>query len=95
MTFNFTTKERNEIYIMAKNLFIENKNIFGMCGRLSRAIYIIYGKHLSCSDLPALFPEFGALKPKNLPYNKVYWWKYNNRWIRIKKFNLIIEQTKS
>lgn len=100
----YTKQERHEIYKEAKRVHVadiefskrHNFNIDGMCFNLSQSLMnlnheSIFTKHDEILDL---LPEFLQLKPKNK--NKLgFWWiRKNSSTIRIKNYDLIIEQTK-
>ncbi len=80
-----TKADRHEIYKRAKELYLGGPGV-GMCYLISYTSLI--PQHLVTS----VFPELILLKPENKSEDE-YWWPPDNREVRLKKFDKIIEQT--
>lgn len=87
----FSLEERLTIYRKAKEVFLSDEiDRLGMCFCIELCItkYSLYN-YLLLNEIN--FPEFFALKPF-YKSRKDYWWPIENRQIRIKKFNKLIDK---
>lgn len=87
----FSLEERLTIYRKAKEVFLsDGLDRPGMCFCIELCIdkYSLYNYKL-LNEIN--FPEFFALKPF-YKSRKDYWWPIENRQIRIKKFNKLIDK---
>lgn len=88
-----TREEKLKIYTLAKETFIdytEKRDFNGMCYHINLATVRLDLKHDVYCYTKKHFPEFYALKKKRS--GGLYWWKLENTKIRIKKFDLLIQQ---
>lgn len=100
----FTKEDIHEILIHAKHLYQnESHEYLGMCSALKDAIiekqpikfYILNNESYEItyySVIEKIIPEFNKSSLSKLnPKNKAYWWDTDNREIRLKAFDLLLD----
>jgi len=101
----FTKEQRHEIYKKAKELYLKNPLMVGMCIAIKETMRELFYNHLDYINIEYLFilDEFMSLQPSHIRITD-YWWvgeRHNNNkrtkeseQIRLKKFDQIIKETK-
>lgn len=92
----FTKKERHELYIKAKEIYLKNPGCTGICYCFYTAWTDLLGNDLIDPDIhrmsyePENFPELNKFRPKNF---HGYFWPLNDTETRIKVFDQMIKET--
>lgn len=85
--------QRNKVFIKAKELFVAEPAMNGLCFALNEAIIKLHGECVGYSSLETVLPEFHEIVPHGMSPG-MRWWPVEYKEIRIEKLDELIEMTK-